>query len=96
MRLLVSDTSSYYYKNQHNSEYHCLLCDYKTSSRYRVEDHVKGVHHSVKHLPCPLCTQTFNTPNNRQIHVKRQHGVKMRAKEIEEMVKAKQELLMQQ
>ena len=64
----------------------CTVCNYTSSNQYNTVRHVLSLHLKIKDLICTLCPRRFATINNRQVHYKRIHGLKLSSQEITRMV----------
>ena len=49
--------------------------------------HVEARHLQSRDYPCPLCHKSYSTAGYRQKHMKKKHGLNLRAKQIDEMAK---------
>ena len=63
----------------------CQVCSFVSPNRLTIKRHVEGLHVKSSSFLCFLCGRPFNTENNRQIHVKRNHGMTYTAKQLREM-----------
>ena len=65
----------------------CKICRYVCKLRSSLKRHIIGLHLNTETCLCPICGKTFNTMNNRQIHVRRAHGMTLTSNQLNEMEK---------
>ena len=63
----------------------CSMCEYKAPYYAHVDRHYQAKHQTSCHLFCRFCGKGFRTATSRQQHIKKVHGMNLKAKEIEEL-----------
>ena len=60
------------------SDYKCPLCDYRSSEKQSMDDHVSSVHEIAFKLQCSQCA--YNTPHAGHLkkHMKERNGTRFR------------------
>ena len=81
--------SNHFSLKEHQEEFHeefhggkklhkCLTCDYKTSFKHNLVDHIKAVHEGKKPHKCWICDYSFNKKSNLKQHISTVHERKKR------------------
>jgi hypothetical protein len=81
--------SNHFSLKEHQEEFHeefhegkklhkCLTCDYKTSFKHNLVDHIKAVHERKKPHKCWICDYSFNKKSNLKQHISTVHEGKKR------------------
>ena len=60
----------------------CPDCDYKTTDKCHLNEHIKAVHHKIKDFLCEQCSYATSRKSNLVKHIDKQHG-----RNLEEKVK---------
>ena len=52
----------------------CPDCDYKTTDKCHLNEHIKAVHHKIKDFLCELCSYATSRKSNLVKHISKQHS----------------------
>lgn len=50
-----------------------------------MKRHLEGKHSAMAGYPCPMCGKALKTSNQRQVHVRKAHGLALSSADIETM-----------
>ena len=57
-----------------NKSHKCTICDYKTSRKGHLNQHIKSVHEGNKPHKCSICDSSFSQKGHLKRHIQSVHG----------------------